>query len=153
MIRHATIFWVAVAGLFLSALTVVGSEVRTRDQQLAELQDAIGREREKIHVLKAERAYLASPERIAERAAAELGLVELDATRILAIADLPIYIPTPKMEIRPERTHPLLMSAFQNEPESGGLVRAAFLPPPRLESADVLQQTAWVLIEVEQASE
>ncbi len=153
MIRHATIFWVAIAGLFLTALTVVGSEVRTRDRQLAELHAAIGREHERIHVLKAERAYLASPERIAKRAARELGLVEFDASRILTIADLPNYQPVPDMEIRPEHTRPLLLSAQEGEDAPQTLVSAAFLPPPRLDTADIMHQTAWAMSAAEQTTE
>lgn len=153
MIRHAAIFWVAVAGLFLSALTVVGSEVRQRDRQLAELQDAIAREQETIHVLKAERAYLASPERIAERATEELGLVEFDAARVLTLADLPTYVPTPKFEIRPDRTRPLLLSSYNGDIAVDIPPAAAFLPAPRLENAELLHQTAWVLIDQAQRTE
>jgi len=144
MIRHATIFWVAIAGLFLAALTVVGSEVRHRDLQLAELRAAIAREQERIHVLKAERAYLASPARIAERAQRELGLSEFDASRMLAIVDLPNYVPTPDLELTPDAPSPLLLSALKGEEATeNNLTAAAFLPPPRLESADLLHQTAW----------
>ena len=37
MNHRASIFWAAVAGLFLTALTMVGSEVRLRDQHLTEI--------------------------------------------------------------------------------------------------------------------
>ncbi|MGZ0188001.1 MAG: cell division protein FtsL [Alphaproteobacteria bacterium] len=144
MIRHATVFWVAIAGLFLSALTVVGSEVRGRDQTLAELQSAIQREQEKIHVLKAERAYLASPERIAARAATELGLIEFKATHIREIASLPRWAPMPELELPPQTTMPLLLSALDIEASDyGGLAAAAFLPPPRLEVASVSSHSVW----------
>jgi len=147
MIRHATVFWVAVAGLFLTALTVVGSEVRTRDQQLAELHAAIAREQERIHVLRAERAYLASPEHIAERATNELGLAEFDADRIVAFADLPAYVPAPELEIDPNGPSELLLSATEGREDQPALISAAFLPPPRLESAGTMHQTAWVIRE------
>ncbi len=130
MIRHAAIFWVAVAGLFLSGLTIVGSEVRSRDHALAELHDAIERERETIHVLRAERAYLSSPDRIAERAKQELHLVELKGDRFRDIASLPRWIPSPDLEIAPAETRPLLLSSFDGEGAPGGdLIDAAVFSP------------------------
>ncbi len=146
MIRHATMFWVAVAGLFLTALTVVASEVRTRDHALNELHAAIAREQERIHVLKAERAYLASPERIAERARKELGFVEIGADRIMTIADLPTWAPMPELDIEPSEVRPLLLSALDGVGGVDDFVAAPFLPPPRLEAAEVLHQTAAALL-------
>ena len=144
MIRHATFFWVAIAGLFLAALTVVGSEVRGRDQTLAELQFAIQREQEKIHVMKAERAYLASPERIAARAEKELGLIEFKASHIRDIASLPRWTPMPKLELQPNTTAPLLLSALDiGVSNDGGLASALFLPPPRLEVASIASHFSW----------
>jgi hypothetical protein len=144
MIRQATVFWVAIAGLLLTALAVAGSEVRGRDQVLAELQSAIQREQEKIHVLKAERAYLASPERIVTRAQTELGLIEFNASHIREIASLPGWAPLPKLELQPKTTLPLLLSALDIEAsDHGGLAAVAFLPPPRLEVASVSSHSVW----------
>lgn len=144
MIRHATIFWVAIAGLFLTALTIVGSEVKERHLELRELNAAIAREHETIHVLKAERAYLASPERVATLAETALGLVEFDAGRIIRIADLPRHHRTPELELAPDRTQPLLLSsAIPSEADrSDGFAPAAFLPSARPESAGLLHETA-----------
>lgn len=146
MIRHAAIFWVAIAGLFLTALTVVGSEVKERHLRLAQLHAAMAVERENIHVLKAERAYLASPERIAKLAGDELGLVEFDTGRVATFAALPRYQRTPRMELAPDSTAPLLLSsATPNAPSvvgANGFSPAAFLPSPRLESAGLLYETA-----------
>ncbi len=161
MNHRASIFWAAIAGLFLTALTMVGSEVRLRDQRLAEIHAAIERERESIHVLKAERAYLASAERIGLRATRDLGLKELTAGHVVSLADLPLYAPTPRFELQPNQAPSLLLSGYVvsapdlsrprgigdliNENEAGGLIAAAFLPPPRLESASTMRDTAWVL--------
>lgn len=154
MIRHATIFWVAVAGLFLSALTVVGSEVRDRRDHLVQINKAIAWENERIHVLKAERAYLASPERIAARAEAELGLVEFDAARVVTIADLPDYEPEPAIKVGPDGARPLLLSSLDISIETESpIASAAFLPPPRLETDDGNGQTAWMILTTEQRVE
>ena len=161
MTHRASIFWAAIAGLFLTALTIVGSEVRLRDQQLAEIHAAIERERESIHVLKAERAYLANAERIGLRASRDLGMREMAAQHVVSLSDLPMYAPRPKFELGPEQAPPLLLSGYVasapdltrprgisdllDENKAGGLIGAAFLPPPRLESASTMQDTAWVL--------
>lgn len=161
MNHRASIFWAAIAGLFLTALTMVGSEVRMRNQRLAEIHAAIESEREAIHVLKAERAYLASAERIGLRAERDLGLKELTAAHIVSLKDLPVYAPTPRFELAPQKTPPLLLSGYVasapdltkpqgigdliDENKAGGLIGAAFLPPPRLESASTVHDTAWVL--------
>ncbi len=109
MIRHATLFWVTVGALFLGGLTIVGHEVRDRDQTLRELHGAIEREREKIHVLRAEKAYLSSSEVIAQRASFELGMIEFKATQIIKIADLPKHIPEPGLDFTlPDYSTPLL---------------------------------------------
>ena len=109
MIRHATLFWVTVGALFLGGLTIVGHEVRDRDQTLRELHGAIEREREKIHVLRAEKAYLSSSEVIAQRASSELGMIEFKATQIIRIADLPKHIPEPDLDFTlPDYSTPLL---------------------------------------------
>lgn len=158
MIRHATVFWVAIAGLFLTALTVVGNEVRDRDQDLAQLHAAIAREQETIHVLRAERAYLASPERIAGLAADALGLLEFDAARVTTIADLPRFHRVPDLELSPERTRPLLLSSAQppaSPTASFGqtFIPAAFLAPAGRESAGLLHETAIMTIALERAAE
>lgn len=153
MIRHATIFWVAVAGMFLTALTIVGSEVRDRDHALAELHAAIGEEQERIHVLRAERAYLSSPDRIAARAEQELGLAEIGADRIRTIASLPRYVPAPDLELQPEDSAPLLLSRLPGR--SGGPVErlsgwesdvAAFQPLHRRNAAQLVVQTSFMPI-------
>lgn len=156
MIRSATMFWVAIAGLFLSALTVVGSEVRERDQALAEIHRAIAREHETIHVLKAERAYLASPERIAALAAKELGLTEFDADRVVTIAAIPAYHETPVFEFEPERLRPLVLSALTGDadaPAPQRLIQAAFLPPTGRDDARILHETAWTMNALERQGE
>jgi len=156
MIRNATMFWVAIAGLFLSALTVVGSEVRERDLALAEIHQAIAQEHETIHVLKAERAYLASPERIAALAAKELGLTEFDADRVVTIAEIPAYHATPELDFQPERLRPLVLSALTgdvNAPAPRTLVQAAFLPSSGLDKARILHETAWTMNALERQGE
>lgn len=156
MIRHATMFWVVIAGLFLSALTVVGSEVRDQDRTLSEIHRAIAKEHETIHVLHAERAYLASPERIAALASKELGMTEFDAKRVIAIADIPNYYPTPDLEIEPEEVRPLMLSSLTGDPDAlapGALSLAAFLPSARLDAARVLHETAWSMAVSERKGE
>ena len=158
MIRHATVFWVAIAGLFLAALTVVGSEVRERDQALAQLHRAIQTEQERIHVLKAERAYLSSPERVAVRAREELKFVDMEPEKVVAMTDLPHWVPAPELEIDPDRAAPLLLSSFglgldlvgsgrdirPNSANSAGF--AAFPALKRPASDSLLSQAAFLVI-------
>jgi len=65
-------------------LLQVKARVEHRAQTVAQLTDRIARDREAIRVLKAERAYLASPARIAPAAHAALGLAPLEPDRVLA---------------------------------------------------------------------
>ena len=131
MIRHATLFWVTVGALFLGGLTIVGHEVRDRDQTLRELHGAIEREREKIHVLRAEKAYLSSSEVIARRASSELGMIEFKATQIIKIADLPKHIPEPDLDFTlPDYSTPLLsLLAPEGEFDSASSSFATALTP------------------------
>jgi len=166
MIRHATVFWVAVAGLFLTALTVVGSEVRDRDFALATLQSAIVKEQTRIHVLNAERAYLASPERIAVRAERDLDMALAAPAQVVDIASLPVWTPAPELQIEPERTRPLLLSAYELPLDdgadtaagaTGGFLageRAAQFPTlTRPGMAGMLRDASWTGLALERESE
>ena len=146
MIRHATIFWVAVGALFLSGLTIVGHEVRDRDQTLRELHSAIDKEREKIHVLKAEKAYLSSSEVIARRAELELGMSEFTADRIVKISDLPQHVPEPEFAFTPpDISSPLLSTLAPTiELEEGSVSAATFIPSNWSNSARLSAYSYWM---------
>lgn len=64
MIR-ATVAWLALVVVAGTGLFLVKHEVQDLEEQLARLDDRIAKERENIHVLRAEWAYLTRPERLA----------------------------------------------------------------------------------------
>lgn len=73
MIR-ATVAWLVLIVLAGSGLFLVKHEVQDLEERLARLDDQIAKDRETIHVLRAEWAYLSQPERLARLAERYLGL-------------------------------------------------------------------------------
>ena len=90
MIRRATVVWTVLAILAGTGLFRVKYEVQAREEQLAELNRALERNREAIHILRAEWAYLNRPERLAELNRRHLGLVPVIGQQIGAIDDIPV---------------------------------------------------------------
>lgn len=82
--------WLIGAAIAGAALYGISYEVQQMEAELAALEREIARERESIHTLEAEWAYLARPERIAELSDRFLpGMRHLAADRIARIDDLP----------------------------------------------------------------
>jgi cell division protein FtsL len=73
MIR-ATVAWLLLIVLAGTGLFLVKHEVQDREEKLARLDEQIAKDRETIHVLRAEWAYLTQPSRLARLADRYLGL-------------------------------------------------------------------------------
>jgi cell division protein FtsL len=71
---RATVAWLVLVVLAGTGLFLVKHEVQDLEERLAQLDDRIANERETVHVLRAEWAYLTRPERLARLAERHLGL-------------------------------------------------------------------------------
>jgi hypothetical protein len=89
ILRWTTLFWLVVVGTAVGAVFQIGAAVQALEAELAETQHRIHRDREAIHVLRAEWSYLNRPERVAALAEDLLGMVPLKAERISRIDALP----------------------------------------------------------------
>jgi hypothetical protein len=92
MIRH-TISWLALAIVAGTGLFLVKHEVQDLEDRLAALDDKIAKDRETIHVLRAEWAYLTQPDRLSRLAGRHLNLKPPAAGQI---ADSIDKLPPPK---------------------------------------------------------
>ena len=81
-----TLFLLCAAALALYQLKY---EVAELEAEHAVLTKELAAEREAVHVLEAEWAFLERPERLAKLASAHLDLVPLGADKIMRISDLP----------------------------------------------------------------
>lgn len=98
MIRRSLILWVALAAIVSVALFVVKYEVKTLEEEFARLNREIQRNRDAIHVLRAEWSYLNRPDQLAEMAMRHLDLQPLLAGQMGELKSLP----TRKPEAAPE---------------------------------------------------
>jgi hypothetical protein len=95
MIRRSLILWVALAALVSVALFVVKYEVRSLEQEFARLNREIQRNRDAIHVLRAEWSYLNRPDHLTEMAVRHLDLQPLLAGQMGELKNLPARKPEP----------------------------------------------------------
>jgi cell division protein FtsL len=89
MIRLSSLLWLGAAGLAATVLFQVKDEVQDLEGELVGVQREIQRDREAIHVLKAEWSYLNRPARIEELARRHLGFQPLEQTQISLVDYLP----------------------------------------------------------------
>ena len=73
MIRH-TVVWLFLVVLAGTGLFLVKHEVQDLEEKLARYDEDIAKDREAIHVLRAEWAYLTQPDRLSKLAQRHLGL-------------------------------------------------------------------------------
>lgn len=107
---------VALAG---AALYGIAYEVETLETELAQLERDIGKERESIHTLDAEWAYLARPDRVAELAKKYLpDMRRLSAARVARLDDLPFEPVGDALDALPpaELATPASMPMLQRRP-------------------------------------
>jgi cell division protein FtsL len=92
MIRH-TVVWLILIVLAGTGLFLVKHEVQDLEDRLARYDQAIASDRETIHVLRAEWAYLTQPDRLSNLAQRHLGLKPPTASQIVESID---KLPQPK---------------------------------------------------------
>lgn len=92
MIRH-TFVWLFLVVLAGTGLFLVKHEVQDLEEKLARYDEDIAKDREAIHVLRAEWAYLTQPDRLSKLAQRHLGLKPPAAGQIVESLDV---LPPPK---------------------------------------------------------
>ena len=90
MIRRATLLWVVLLGVASAGLYQVKYTVQELEDELAQRARALRVERQAIHVLRAEWAYLNRPERLAELADRHLRMRAVSVTQIVDLDSLPM---------------------------------------------------------------
>ena len=93
MIGRGTLLWLALAVVAGVALFQVSYRVQSLEEELTQVNREILRERETIHVLRAEWSYLNEPGRLAELTRRHLALAPLSASQMLRVEDLPLRLP------------------------------------------------------------
>jgi cell division protein FtsL len=89
ILRWSTLLWLAAFAAAVGLLFQITHAVQDLETQLRATQEQIQRDREAVHVLRAEWSYLNRPDRIARLAAKHLDMVPLTAPNITRIAALP----------------------------------------------------------------
>ena len=87
--RASVLLVVVALGVAATAMYQLKYEVAALEAERRATARQLAGERQAIHVLAAEWAYLNQPERLAELAARHLDLVPLEGTHIVTFADLP----------------------------------------------------------------
>lgn len=98
MTARGTMLWLLLAALSAFALFPITYQAKFREQELAELNAIRAASEQAIHVLHAEWAYLARPERLTTDAVRLLGAGPMLAQQIMTIDAVPIRV----AEIVPE---------------------------------------------------
>jgi len=88
-----TFVWILLAGVAAFGLFHVTFAVRDIESKLRTLNRQIGDDRQAIHVLEAEWAYLNQPSRLTELSERHLGMVPLTARQIGEVSGLPTHRP------------------------------------------------------------
>ena len=100
MKRRATLILFALAVVAGGVLFGIAFEVSALEERLAVLNKQITKDRDSIHVLRAEWSYLNQPERLHGLNQRYLDLQPLDGGQLSEIAALPVR-PTPEPELNP----------------------------------------------------
>lgn len=95
MIRGMTVLWALLAVVAGVAMFLVKYEVQSLEEDLRQVNRAIRTDRQQIHVLQAEWAYLNQPDRLRAMAEKHLNLKPLDPTQVISMSALP---PRPRPE-------------------------------------------------------
>lgn len=103
MIGRGTLLWIALAVVAGVGLFHVSYRVQSLEEELTQVNRQILREREAIHVLRAEWSYLNEPTRLAELTRRHLTLAPLQATQMIRVEDLPLRLPPLIAETAPVR--------------------------------------------------
>ena len=88
MMRHTTLLFLLLAGALSVGLFSVKYRVQGLEQELESLNKSIYRERQSIHVLKAEWSYLNNPDRLARLAKKYLNMQPIKPSQLATLDDL-----------------------------------------------------------------
>ncbi len=88
MIRHTTVLFLLLAGALSVALFSIKYRVQDLEQELTRLNKSIYRERQSIHVLKAEWSYLNNPQRLGELARRLLGMGPVKPSQLATLEEV-----------------------------------------------------------------
>ncbi len=140
MIGRSTVLWLSLAIVAGVGLFHVSYRVQSLEDELTQVNREIVRERETIHVLRAEWSYLNEPQRLAELSRRHLTLAPLSATQMMRIEDLPLRLPPLIAE-----TAPLPAPGPSIQPSS--ITTNVELPPkaaepPPTSIADLIERTS-----------
>jgi hypothetical protein len=140
MIGRGTVVWLSLAIIAGVGLFHVSYRVQSLEDELTQVNREILRERETIHVLRAEWSYLNEPQRLAELSRRHLTLAPLSATQMMRIEDLPLRLPPLIAE-----TAPLPAPGPTIQPSS--ITTAVEVPPrtaepPPTSIADLIERTS-----------
>ncbi len=89
ILRWSTLFWLGLFAAAVGLLFQIAHAVEDLEGRLRATQEQIHRDREAVHVLRAEWSYLNRPERIARLAERHLQMMPLTAPNISRISALP----------------------------------------------------------------
>jgi cell division protein FtsL len=97
--RATTLLAIALIGALVTGLYHLKQRVQAAERRLASVNQSIVQDRQAIHVLRAEWAYLARPSRLERLAARHLKLEPIKPSQIRAFDELPAqFAPTNKNE-------------------------------------------------------
>jgi hypothetical protein len=102
--RRSTLVAIALIGALVAGLYHLKQQVQAAERRLASVNQAIARDRQAIHVLRAEWAFLIRPSRLEQLAQRHLKLQRLTPDRIRAFDALPEHFAPTKADKRIERS-------------------------------------------------
>jgi hypothetical protein len=138
MIGRGAVLWLSLAVVAGVGLFHVSYRVQSLEEELTRLNREILRERETIHVLRAEWSYLNEPQRLAELSRRHLTLAPLSASQMMRIEDLPLRLPPLIAE-----TAPLPAPAHSIQPSNvTAPVGAPAKAEPPTSIADLIRRTS-----------
>lgn len=138
MIRFGALFTLSVAVAAGIGLYHAKYRVMALESELAQVQRHIQRDREAIHVLKAEWSFLNEPDRLAELARRHLEMVPIAGSQLATIADVPQKLPLIVPDAPPSEDAPAEDAPAHEAPEpprQAPLIASAPAPVPASEPA------------------
>ncbi|MDD9900204.1 MAG: hypothetical protein OXT65_04425 [Alphaproteobacteria bacterium] len=122
--RKSTLIWMFLAAVASVLLFHTSQQVLEKRARVADLSAATAREKESLHVLKAEWSYLNQPERLEKLAAENLDLTPATAEHMVKVADLDAALAAPPPPAKP------VTKAVPQKPKPKTVVIKKPAPPP-----------------------
>lgn len=128
MMRFGTVLTLGLAVAAGIGLFYAKHRVQALEVELSVLQQQILRDRESIHVLKAEWSFLNDPDRLAELARRHLDMAPVSGTQLARFEDIPLRLPP----VAPPEEEPGIESVpSANAPAEAQIVSAPEAAPAR----------------------